>query len=127
MALFRPIVEAYLGGLVVGTGALGAVLRIALPTAEEDMYVARLLNGAGLGHLAGQVIAVKLVVREGGNGEATRQEAATMCSLQRCPQVRKVYGVVSGEVRGMQNFVIDCILLENAPDHALLRLVGMVQ
>jgi hypothetical protein len=125
--LIERIGGAYLQGLVLGMGPLGTILRLRLPTAEEDSDLAEFLSLYGLGDLAGETIAVKLVVREGGNGEATRQEAATMCSLQRCPQVLKVYGVVSGEVRGLEGFVIDCILLRNAPEDTLLRLVGMVQ
>jgi serine/threonine protein kinase len=122
-ALMELIRQAYNNkGALLGKGAFGTVVRITLPTTEEDPELYLLLDSAGLAHLAGEMIAIKTVVRGKGNGEATRQEAATMCSLQRCPQVLKVYGVVSGEVRGEEGaaVMVDCMLLEYAVEGTLL-------
>ena len=105
----------------LGQGAFGTVLRVIVPTAEDDAMLHALLVSAGLDHLAGTTIAVKTQIRGSTCGGEVFEEGMKNRELQGSPHVLQCYGGISGVLEVKDgNVMLDCLLLEFAEQGSVL-------
>jgi serine/threonine protein kinase len=101
---------------ILGQGSFGTVLKVQLPTANQDPKLSTLLESAGLAHLAGDTVAVKTQVAGRSESGSVLTEGRKMRALQSSPHVVRVYGEVSGVVKDAdgREVKLDCLVLEYA-------------